>query len=158
MGVTNLIQKQSDHVKRIAEMGHAMIKAAHETLIDEDQEELGFIRVRVGLHSGPVSSDVVGSRNPRFCLFGDTVNTARYGKLFDRMESIRISHSPLNTAEKICSRMESHSLPGRVHCSEASALLLQGQDELAAIEARGEISVKGACGCVGGNMTDLHKI
>lgn len=36
--------------------------------------------------------------------------------------------------------MESHGLPGKIHCSDAAAALLQATYEL---EARGEIEVKG---------------
>ncbi|UPR03326.1 guanylate cyclase [Chloropicon primus] len=32
--------------------------------------------LRIGIHTGPCMSGIVGSKNLRFCLFGDTMNTA----------------------------------------------------------------------------------
>jgi class 3 adenylate cyclase len=120
MGVTNCVEDQSnDHTLRIAKFSVAAIEAAGRTLIDVDDPGRGYVQIRAGFHSGSVLSNVIGSHNPRYALFGDTVNTA--------------------------SRMESNSTAGRILCSERAAMLLQRQDFNGdiGVEFRGLLPIKG---------------
>ncbi|XP_069844023.1 guanylate cyclase 2G-like [Dipodomys merriami] len=108
------IRNGSWHVQEIATMALHVLSATIHFQIGHMPEEK--LKLRIGLHTGPVVAGVVGITMPRYCLFGDTVNMA--------------------------SRMESSSLPLRIHVSQstAGALLTTGGYDL---QRRGSIQVKG---------------
>jgi len=110
MAVAGLPNPWPDHAQRAARMALAMLDVTARVAAETGEK----LALRIGMHSGPVVAGVIGRRKFTYDLWGDTVNTA--------------------------SRMESHGVPGAIHCTEAAALLLRGAFQL---QARGAMEIKG---------------
>jgi adenylate cyclase len=101
---------QADHAERIATLAPRMLESVS-AIADTTGLEL---KARIGIHSGPITAGVIGTHKFVYDVWGDTVNTA--------------------------SRMESHSLPGRIQVSAVTRVLLGDRFKL---EPRGLIDIKG---------------
>ena len=75
---------------------------------------MGGLRVRIGVHTGPVVGGVLGHRRFAFDIWGETVN--------------------------IASRLETHGVPNRVHVTDATLRLVADRY---AVESLGSVELKG---------------
>ncbi|XP_042338937.1 atrial natriuretic peptide receptor 1-like, partial [Plectropomus leopardus] len=102
------------HGREVARMSLALLDAVKSFRIRHRANQQ--LRLRIGIHSGPVCAGVVGLKMPRYCLFGDTVNTA--------------------------SRMESNGEALKIHVSETTRDVLQ-EFGCFRLQLRGDVEMKG---------------
>ncbi|XP_073839417.1 receptor-type guanylate cyclase Gyc76C-like [Musca autumnalis] len=115
MVVSGLPIKNGDrHAGEIASMSLELLQAVKQHRIAHRPNET--LKLRIGMHTGPVVAGVVGLTMPRYCLFGDTVNTA--------------------------SRMESNGEALRIHISSKCKEALDKLDGYIT-EKRGLVNMKG---------------
>ena len=102
-----------DGARNVILFAQAMLSHARSVLMPHNGQPTC---VRVGVHTGSVVSGLIGSKLPKFSLFGDTMNTS--------------------------SRMESTSRPGCIQVSESTYTMLD-EDQRSLFEATGGVEVKG---------------
>ncbi len=109
MAAGGLPEPLEDHAARVVDLGLAMIDVAR-----QEGDRFADLRLRVGVHSGPVIGGVIGRRKFAFDIWGATVN--------------------------IASRLESQGIAGRVHVSAATWRNVEDQFDA---EPRGPIRLRG---------------
>lgn len=115
MVVSGLPQPNGNlHAREISRMALKLLIAVSSFKIRHRPKDQ--LNLRIGIHSGPVCAGIVGRKMPRYCLFGDTVNTA--------------------------SRMESNGEPLKIHVSAETKNILDTFQTFQ-LKLRGPIPIKG---------------
>ncbi|KAG1661240.1 Atrial natriuretic peptide receptor 1 [Nymphon striatum] len=106
---------ETSHAGEVAAMALDLLQATENFVIPHMPGER--LQLRIGMHTGPVVAGVVGKKMPRYCLFGETVDTASF--------------------------METTGTPFKIHMTEATKLHL---DKLGGfiVKLRGAIDMKSA--------------
>ncbi|XP_071538924.1 uncharacterized protein [Panulirus ornatus] len=103
-----------DHAAEIASMALDLLHATENFVVPHMPGER--LQIRIGIHTGPVVAGVVGSKMPRYTLFGESVN--------------------------IASKMESTGLPFKIHITAATKEALDKVGGFI-MKLRGEMEIKG---------------
>lgn len=99
---TGMMEVRKDHDQlnaiKVVKFAAAIIQEARKVKLPGSN---AHVNLRIGIHTGPLVSGIIGNRMPRFCMFGDTINTA--------------------------ARMEATATPGTIHASRQTRELTRSE-------------------------------
>ncbi len=116
MAVGGIPHPHKNSTKNIVLAGLEMQEFVTKRVIENEQKQIPFFEMRLGIHAGPIVAGIVGVKKFQYDVWGDAVNTA--------------------------SRIESNGMVGKVNISETLYDLIK-DDETFTFEYRGNIHAKG---------------
>ena len=116
MAAGGIPHPDENSTKNIVLAGLEMQEFVTKRVIENEQKQIPFFEMRLGIHAGPIVAGIVGIKKFQYDVWGDTVNTA--------------------------SRIESNGMVGKVNISETLYDLIKDDDTFV-FEYRGHIHAKG---------------
>jgi len=130
MGACGIPTAREDHAMRMVQFAFRVMEASKKYRFPGQDT----IRIRVGLHCGPVIAGVIGGHKYTYDLWGDSVNTASRMESQGERDQIHVSEDFIRTICNISADMEipsTHALPfGKLAIHDRGTTMIKGRGSM----------------------------
>lgn len=93
MCVSGIPQPQENHATSMIQAAFEFMEFVNKTASEKQAQNLPYLEMRIGLHTGPLVAGVVGSRKFAYDIWGDCVNIAARMEQSGEPGKINVSHT-----------------------------------------------------------------